>query len=84
VNAGEPDGTTPLHWAASRNDVQTVSHAYTINWNDGINQIHIIAYDAATPSSNTVAHLVTVVPRADLEALAAATFTEAFAKLNSR
>jgi hypothetical protein len=65
------------------NDLQTVSHAYTINWNDGVNQIHIIAYDAANPTSQAVAHLVTIVPRAELEALAAATFTEAIAKLNA-
>jgi hypothetical protein len=65
-------------------DTQTVSHAYTINWNDGVNQLHIVAYDASVPSSMTVEHLVTLVPRAQLETLAAATFTEAINKLDAR
>ena len=63
------------------NDTQTVSHAYTLRWNDGVNQIFVQAWDISSPTSASVAHLVTVVPRADLEAQAAAAFSEIAAKL---
>jgi hypothetical protein len=63
------------------NDTQTVSHAYTVRWNDGVNQIFVQAWDISSPTSATVEHLVTVVPRADLEAQAAAAFAEIAAKL---
>ena len=51
-----------------------VSHAYTLFWNNGVNQIVITAKDGGLPARISVAELQTRVPREQLEALAIDTF----------
>jgi hypothetical protein len=51
------------------------THAYTLYWNDGTNQLQITAKDASQPDSATVDILAAKVPRTTLETLATSTFT---------
>lgn len=50
------------------------THAYTLYWNDGVNQIQISVKDAAPPDAPTVEQLAARIPRATLETLATSTF----------
>lgn len=51
------------------------THAYTIYWNDGVNQAQIVAKDAAPPDSPTVEDLAAKIPREALGKLAADALT---------
>jgi hypothetical protein len=51
------------------------THAYTIYWNDGVNQAQIVAKDAAPPDSPTVEELAAKIPRDALGKLAADALT---------
>jgi len=51
------------------------THAYTVYWNDGVNQAQIVAKDASLPDSATVEVLAAKVPRDTLGKLAGDAFT---------
>jgi len=46
------------------------THAYTLHWNDGVNQVQISVKDASPPDAPTVEQLAAKVPRARIEKLA--------------
>jgi hypothetical protein len=50
------------------------THAYTLHWNDGVNQVQISVKDGSPPDSPTVEQLAAKVPRARIEKLAADLF----------
>lgn len=51
------------------------THAYTLHWNDGVNQVQIAVKDASPPDAPTVEQLAAKVPRARIEKLATDLFT---------
>lgn len=50
------------------------THAYTLHWNDGVNQVQVSVKDASPPDAPTVQQLATKVPRARIEKLASDLF----------